>query len=127
MGVEVTIILPESNNLPFMKWASAHILGGLLRTGVRISFFQGPFLHSKLFMVDDYYVLVGSSNLDPRSLRLNFEIAVEVYDGKLAAVMADYFAESLAHSKAHLMENFKSRKLPTRLRDGICWLFSPYL
>lgn len=126
-GVEVNIIVPECNNLPFVKWASTHSLGALLHTGVNVLFFQGPFLHSKIFMVDDQYLQVGSYNLDPRSLRLNFEIAVEVYDQQFAGQMAAYFADTLAQCRPYSMADFQSRNLPARLRDAICWLFSPYL
>ncbi|MBP9033067.1 MAG: cardiolipin synthase [Pseudomonadales bacterium] len=126
-GVEVTIVLPAHNNFPFMTWATSHTLGELLETGVRVHFFTGPFLHTKLLLVDDYYAQIGSSNLDPRSLRLNFEIAVEIYDHAFGRHAAAHFAEILAGSRELVVEAWRGRSLPRRLRDALFWVFSPYL
>lgn len=126
-GVEVTIVLPAHNNFPFMTWATTHMLGELLKTGVRVHFYTGPFLHTKLLLVDDYYAQIGSSNLDPRSLRLNFEIAVEIYDHDFGRGVAVHFAEMLATSRELSFATWQERSLPRRLRDAVFWVFSPYL
>jgi cardiolipin synthase len=126
-GVDVSIILPENNNLVFMKWASNHVVGALVETGINIYFVEGPFVHSKLFMVDDYYVQIGSSNLDPRSLRLNFEVAVEVYDTLFASGLSEHFADNVARSRCLTLEAVRKRGVGGRLRDAFFWLFSPYL
>lgn len=126
-GVSVSILLPGTNNLPFMTWATTHVLSGLLVTGVKIFMSPGPFVHSKLFIVDDYYVQLGSSNLDPRSLRLNFELVVEVYDQDFAERMAKHANDSIAAARAVSLDQLKQRSLPRRIRDAFFWLFSPYL
>jgi cardiolipin synthase A/B len=126
-GVRVTIVLPAHNNFPFMTWASSHALGDLLMTGVGVHFFTGPFLHAKLFLVDDYYAQVGSSNLDPRSLRLNFELAVEIYDHEVGQSLAAHFAAMLASSRELAFEDWRARSMPRRLRDAFFWVLSPYL
>ncbi len=126
-GVEVTVILPASNNFGFMSWAATHSLGELLEAGVRVGFFRGPFVHTKFFLVDDYYAHAGSSNLDPRSLRLNFEMAVEVYDQVVGRRLAAHFAASLARSSVLSLEQWRRRGLGRRLRDAFFWIFSPYL
>ena len=126
-GVAVTIVLPAHNNFPFMTWATTHALGELLGTGVRVHFYTGPFLHTKLLLVDDYYAQVGSSNLDPRSLRLNFELAVEIYDHAFGRGVATHFDEILADSRELHYAAWRERSLPRRLRDAMFWVFSPYL
>jgi hypothetical protein len=67
-----------------MKWAANNFLWKLLECGIRIYFQPPPFVHSNLLVIDDYYVNIGSTNLDPRGLRLNFELNVEIYDTELA-------------------------------------------
>lgn len=126
-GVAVTIVLPAHNNFPFMTWAAMHSIGFLLKTGVRVYFLDGPFVHSKLFLVDDYYAQIGSSNLDPRSLRLNFEMAVEVYHHAFGAELAAHFRSSLEHARELQHSDWSGRSLPRQLRDAIFWVFSPYL
>lgn len=126
-GVDVSIILPARNNLPFMTWATTHVLPSLLATGVKIYSIPGPFVHSKLFVVDDYYVQLGSSNLDPRSLRLNFELVVEVYDQPFGEEMAAHARECIAQSRAITSEELSKHGLWRRIRNAFFWLFSPYL
>ena len=66
-----------------VQWALQHIMSELLDTGIRILRRPAPFAHSKCMIIDGGYAMVGSSNLDPRSLRLNFELGVEVFDAEL--------------------------------------------
>jgi cardiolipin synthase len=126
-GVEVSIVLPATNNLPPVAWATRRMLWELLRQGVRVYYQPGPFVHTKLFVIDDEYVQVGSSNLDPRSLRLNFELAVEIFDRRLAADMAAHCREARARSTETTLAELDARPHWQRLRDAGAWLLSPYL
>lgn len=126
-GVRVQVILPDKNNLPFVNWAAFHMLGEMLAAGVEFYLYTGPFVHSKVLVVDDYYVQIGSSNLDPRSLRLNFEVNVELYDAGIAAPLADYFAGALAMSQPLTAMQIARRPLPSRFAGGVFWLMSPFL
>ena len=126
-GVAVDIIMPENNNLPYVKWAAIHMYMPLLRTGVRLHYRQGVFVHSKLCLVDNGYALLGSANLDPRSLRLNFELMVEVYDAGLAGTLEQYFSRELARSREITVREVLERPHWQRVRDALCWLASPYL
>ena len=83
-GVAVDILLPEKNNLKLVQWASSALSWQVLDRGCRIWHSPPPFDHTKLFLVDDVWSLIGSSNWDARSLRLNFEYNVECYDEGLA-------------------------------------------
>lgn len=126
-GVEVTLILPGTNNLPYVHWATRAYLPELLYHGIRIFYQPPPFVHSKIFLVDDVYALIGSANLDPRSLRLNFELNLEVFDENLAAELTAYCREALAQSREVTHQEMESLPLPVRLIDGFVRLFSPYL
>lgn len=126
-GVDVCIILPEKNNLPFVQWASNALLGELLANGVRIFYQPPPFVHTKLFMVDDVWSLIGSANLDARSLRLNFELDLSVYDSAFTALLKSHFAAALAVSREITLAELESRSLPTKIRENFARLFSPYL
>jgi cardiolipin synthase len=86
-----------------------------------------PVAHSKLFLMDDYYALVGSANLDPRSLRLNFELVVEVYDADVVSGLQAHFDAVRAISVPVTEEQLRRQPLLLRLRDAVMWLFSPYL
>jgi cardiolipin synthase len=126
-GVDVRVILPKKNNLPFVHWATRNLLWELLELGIRIYYQPPPFVHSKLLVVDDYYVHVGSANIDPRSLRLNFEFTVEVYDRAFAETLTGHFEKVLMQSTEIFLKDVDSRPLAARTRDALAWLFSPYL
>ncbi len=126
-GVEVTVILPELNNLRYVHWATRNMLLEILERGVRVYYQPPPFVHSKLFVVDDHYTQIGSANLDPRSLRLNFELAVEVFDEPFSLHVANHVEAVRQTSREILIEEITARRFPQRLRDSLFWLFSPYL
>jgi len=126
-GVEVCVVLPGISNQPLAQWATRNMLWELLQYGVRVFYQPPPFAHSKLMMIDDSYAHIGSANLDPRSLRLNFEIVVEVFDKQFVAVLQEHFDRIRAGSREETLSSIDKRRLPAKIRDAICWLFSPYL
>jgi cardiolipin synthase len=126
-GVDVRIVLPGKNNLPFIQWAANHMLSYLLIRGVKIFFHPPPFVHSKLLVIDDVYAQIGSANMDPRSLRLNFELVVEIFDPHLVQALADHIAEKVVNASEADLDLFANRSFPAKIRDALAWLFSPYL
>ena len=126
-GVVVDVILSRNVDHRITHWATLHLLPRLLERGVRIWYQPPPFCHTKLIVIDDLYTQFGSANLDARSLKLNFELMVEVYDQGFARRLAMH-AESLRlKATRQTAEALRRRPLLFRLRDAACWLFSPYL
>ncbi len=126
-GVEVLLVLPEHSNLSYVDWASRRWWGPLLERGVRIFLQPTPFSHTKLLVVDGAYAQIGSANLDPRSLRLNFEIALEVYSPESAGALAAYVMRARSGSREYTLRELRALSLPARVRDSAVWLLSPYL
>jgi cardiolipin synthase len=126
-GVEVSVLLPEKNNLPYVHWATRNMLWELLIRGVKVYYQPPPFVHTKLFVVDDLYTLIGTANMDARSLRLNFELAVEVYDREFTNKISEHIIDSRKISREVTLAEMDSRPLAVRTRDAIAWLFYPYL
>lgn len=124
-GVTVEIVLPQVSDHPMVDWVTPANIGPLLKDGVRIWTCPPPFRHSKMMVVDNEWSLVGSSNWDLRSLRLNFELCVEMYDRAFAARLE---ALMLTCRGAALTQNaIDARRLPVRLRDAAARLLLPYL
>lgn len=126
-GIRVEIVLPEVNNLPFIQWASNNMLGDLLQYGVQVCFQPPPFVHAKLFAIDGIYAQIGSANIDPRSLLLNFELNVEIYDGDVAGRISEHIHEAVRISRPITLDMIRSRSKLAKTRDAVVWLFSPYL
>ena len=126
-GIRIRVVLPAKNNLFYVHWANRNLLAELIEWGIEICYQPAPFCHSKLFCVDDEYCLIGSANLDPRSLRLNFELGVEIFSAPLNTELRAHIDEVAARSKSVTMEELQARSIPVRLRDSFVNLFSPYL
>lgn len=126
-GVQVDVLLPAKNDVRAVHYASRHKLDRMMESGLNIWYQPPPFRHNKLFVIDDDYALIGSANLDARSLRLNFELAVEVYDEAFAASLHTLFNRSIDDSQRLTQDALNQRGALERVRDAACWLFSPYL
>jgi cardiolipin synthase len=126
-GVEVCVILPQRSNQPPVHWATRNMLWELLQFGVHVYYQPPPFAHSKFMLIDDDYAHIGSTNLDPRSLRLNFEIVVEVFDRTFVSIIDKHFEQVKSTAIEETLAGVDGRSLPIRVRDAIAWLFSPYL
>jgi cardiolipin synthase len=126
-GVQVEILLPERNNLPFVHWASRAMWWQVLEHGCRIWLTRPPFDHSKLMVADGCWALLGSANWDARSLRLNFEYNLECYDPDLVQRLERLIAGKREGAHRVTLEEVDSRALPGRLRDGLARLMTPYL
>jgi cardiolipin synthase len=126
-GVAVRIVLPGCNNLPFVKWAGQSLLWELAVYDIQVFYQPPPFVHTKLMMIDDVWALIGSANLDARSLRLNFELNLSVFDADFAARLKAHFDRAAAISREVTQQSLESRPLSIKLRDSFCHLFAPYL
>lgn len=126
-GVHVSVVLPGRNNLPYVHWATFRLLPSLLEAGVRVYYQPPPFAHSKLLMIDGSYTQFGSANMDPRSLRLNFELNVEAFDTSFTRSMEAHFEKVRKKSREVTLEDMRNISLPAQLRNAACWVFSPYL
>lgn len=124
-GVRVDICVPARNNLLIVGWAMRANRRRLLQNGVHLHESSPPFDHSKLFVVDDHWSLVGSSNWDARSLELNFEINLECYDMAMNQELVGIINRKMKHSREVLVCN--DQHFLKRLRNNFFRLFSPYL
>lgn len=126
-GVDIRIVLPGQNNLALVHWASHAQLWELLANGIRIFHHPPPFVHTKLLVVDDIWSLVGSANMDTRSLRLNFELNLCVLDADLAAKISRHFEQAFVNAHETTRMEVKQTPLLIKLRNNFARLFSPYL
>jgi cardiolipin synthase len=126
-GVAVDVVLPRRSNLPYVDWATRNMLWELLKWGGRVFWQPPPFSHTKLFVVDGTYAQIGSANIDARSLRLNFELNLEIFDSAVGGRIERFIDEAIDESSPVSIAQLDGRPLPVKLRDAAAWLFSPYL
>lgn len=126
-GIEVEIVVPEKNNIPFFNWAMQANFISLLKFGLKIYLSAPPFEHSKLFLVDDDWSFIGSANWDTRSLALNFEVNLECFDRQLNQALTNFFNEKKNAAKSVTMAGINHYSLFVQARNNFFRLLSPYL
>jgi cardiolipin synthase len=126
-GVDVKIFLPRKTNNLLVRWAREHSLQSVLARRLVVYMQPAPFIHTKALLIDDNYCLIGSANLDPRSLRLNYELAVEIFDQDFCAELAAYFAKQEKLSTPVTETELAALPKWRAFRNAMAWLFSPYL
>jgi cardiolipin synthase len=126
-GVDVRIIVPERSNHPYAGLAARGLYEELLRAGVRIFLRPAPFIHAKALIVDGAFALVGTANLDVRSLRLNYETNLAVYDEPFADELKRVVLEDQSLSHELDLMTWRRRPLRQRVLENLCGLMTPVL
>jgi cardiolipin synthase A/B len=126
-GVAVTIILPAVNDSKLVTYASRDFFADLLAAGARILKFEGGLLHTKSVTVDDRFALFGTVNLDMRSLHLNFELMLAVYDAGFNAELSMLQQTYARAARAVDRDRWAGRAARERLLEGAASLVAPLL
>jgi cardiolipin synthase len=126
-GVDVDIVLPARSNIPLMDWAMQPQFAELLEGGCRAWLLPPPFDHTKIFRVDADWSLIGSTNWDARSLRLNFEYNLECYDRHLAQRLDALIDAKIGRARELTLAQVQALPFACKLRNGLARLLSPYL
>ncbi len=113
-GVDVRIVVPAFSDVVFIPWVASAFHWGLLRAGVRIFEYTGTVLHAKTMLIDDWG-LVGSSNLNHRSLLHDLEADVVLGRASASQALATQFADDCARSREITLRNWKDRPLLERI------------
>ena len=126
-GVHVTLILSEKSDAPMVNYASHRYFDDLLKSGVRILLYKKGMLHTKSITVDGELSLFGTVNMDMRSMHLNYELMLLVFDKefsrKVSALNSTY-AESASEINLYL---WYKRSVWERMKEGASYLLSPLL
>lgn len=126
-GVKVSIIIPLYHDSILVKWASRVFFSELLEAGVKIYQFKKGLLHSKSILIDQQLSLIGTVNLDMRSLWLNFEITLVIDDSKFSHNLAITQKEYINNSQLLDKNIWSMRAYWTRILEKIFYFLSPLL
>jgi cardiolipin synthase len=126
-GVEVTLIVPAKVDSLLVRHASRSYYEDLMAVGVRIQRYRGGLLHTKAVVVDERITMFGTANLDMRSLWLNYEVSLFVYDDGFGARVHELLQGYLAECEPVDPSAWHRRPLPVRLAENLARLFSPML
>jgi cardiolipin synthase len=126
-GVNVTLIVPKLNDSTLVAWSSKSYYQDLMSSGVKVAEFKGGLLHTKSLLVDGRIAIFGSVNFDQRSLRLNFEISLIVYDNHFCANLEKLIQSYLEQSDYVDPKVWAKRPAWQRYLENAAHLTSPLL
>jgi cardiolipin synthase len=126
-GVEVTLIVPAKVDSRLAQLASQALQGDLVAAGVRVLLYHQGLLHTKSITVDGALSLFGSLNLDPRSLHLNFEITLAVYNRPFTSALEALQRSYAASSQPMELSVWRSRRPLERFVENAARLVGPLL
>ncbi|TVR34384.1 MAG: phosphatidylserine/phosphatidylglycerophosphate/cardiolipin synthase family protein [Balneolaceae bacterium] len=127
-GVLIQTITPgEKIDQKYLRYASQNRWGELLRAGVEMFEYRPGMYHTKLMIVDDAYVSIGSSNFDNRSFRINDETNLNILDKEFSALMVQNFENDLKESDPFTYSDWENRPLTRKFSGWITQIIGPQL
>jgi cardiolipin synthase len=123
-GAEVTVITPgQLTDHALTRRSSRRLMGPLLEAGAHIFEYQGSMQHAKVMLIDDQWAVLGSTNIDSRSFRLNDEINLATPDKDVVRRLERDFQEDLRHATRVRYEEWKRRGIAERIHEIFGGLF----
>lgn len=126
-GVDVEIMIPGKSDIGFTPDAAFYIANRLRKKGAKIYIYNGGFHHSKIMMVDSTYCTVGSTNLNSRSLRFDYEVNAFIFDDETTEELISIFQEDKEDSTLLTSEIYKKRSIWKKFVGWFAHLFTPFL
>ncbi len=126
-GVQVQVVLPGVSDVPLVQRATEHLYALLLRRRFQIYERQVSMLHSKVLIVDDQWCLLGSCNLDARSLWINREFLAVIHSRPLAQLLDEIVSYELARSRQVTWHEDWNKSWWRRWVNRLAWLLRWWL
>ena len=126
-GVRVRLVLPEKSDVPLVRLLSRSYYALLLRGGIEIYERQGTVLHAKVMLIDDYWSMIGSANLDHRSFHRNHEVNVIVDSNEFGEQVSTLFMGELPMCRRIELAEHERRGVLVRLLERCCAPISWFL
>jgi len=126
-GVKVEVMIPGKSDISFTPDAALYIANKLRKKGADIYIFNGGFHHSKVMMVDSLFCTVGSTNLNSRSLRNDYEVNAFIFDRETTGELMEIFKEDQTDSTLLTREIYKKRSLWKKFLSWFAHLFTPVI
>src|SRR5262249_11428019 len=126
-GIDVRLLCPFRPDkwIPFL--AARYYWTEMLDAGVKVYQYTRGVLHAKMLIVDGQWATAGTTNLDNRSMHLNFEVNCLIYSPAVAAELERAFEADLSHTIRLTRESYERRPFFSKMAENACRLLSPVL
>lgn len=125
-GIDVQLCVPETSDLPFMKWTSWQLYDHLIKAGIKIYEYRFRILHAKTMIVDDW-ATVGSYNFNHRSLIHDLEVEVVINKSEWLTELLQQWGKDISQSKLVMLNDKGHSNILSRIISGIFYWFRYWL
>ena len=127
-GVKVQILFSCEGDNALLTAGNQHFSKRLLRHGAEVFLYRGAFHHSKIMMVDGSHSMVGSANLNSRSLKWDYEASCFVFDPEVTACLNAIFEQDCLNSDKMTIDDYRQKPLGKRLLGWLAnRILTPFL
>ncbi|UOR11395.1 cardiolipin synthase [Halobacillus amylolyticus] len=126
-GVDVKLMVPEISDGFLTQYGTRSYFDELLDKGIDVYMYQKGFMHQKIMIVDGQYASIGTANVDFRSINLNFEVNVFLFQMDSVRQLVSYYELDIKDSEQVNQVLYKNRGLVTKTKESFARLFSPIL
>lgn len=126
-GIDVEIMISAKADIAFTPEGSIRVAHNLMKKGAQIYLYKGGFHHSKIMMVDDSFCTVGTTNLDSRSLRFDYEVNAFIFDKETTGELTDVFEKDKQNCIVLTQEEWKKKSVWKRFVGMLAQMCTPFL
>jgi len=124
-GVDVRLMIPQKSDLLITNLSALSYLQEVTKTGIKVYRYKKGFLHQKTILIDDDRSMIGTANLDNRSIRINFEINILFSSKEFAGKVEEMMIEDFANSFQITDEDYTSKPIWYKLAVKVARLLAP--
>ena len=122
-GVDITVIVPGPHtDQKWVRLASRRMWGKLLKAGIRIFEYRPAMTHAKVLIVDELWVVLGTTNIDNRSFEHNDEVNVAMRDPSVAARLLEDYKKDLGDCTEMTLERWQRRPIWEKVVGPFIWI-----
>lgn len=123
-GVDTRVMIPSKKDHFLVFWGSRSYIEPLLRAGARVFMYEDGFIHTKSVVADSGIASVGTCNMDVRSLDINFEDQLFIYDREIAEEFARQFERDMERCREITLAEWEKRPLRQKMLESFGRLYS---
>jgi cardiolipin synthase len=123
-GVDVQILLPgENSDSRLSQLGGRANFGKLLEAGIKIYCYQPTMMHAKVLLVDNHLAVVGSANMNHRSMSKDEEICLVIDDRQTVDTLGKHYEDDIQNSEPIDLESWKERSTLVRVKEALAYCF----
>lgn len=125
--MDVILMVPAISDIKIARWAASALYGELIKAGIKIFEYKGRLLHAKTVVSDNNQAIIGSANMDYRSLFINNELVLVSRNPHLCTALNEQFLYDMSNANQINMDGWRHLGISMRFAEAVGWYFRRWL